>query len=72
MLDKAHPEIDVSLSLHRQIISNFLFIWENDHSYLINEFPFMMRLPYKLRCKLILSLFSETIERFDIFFRNTA
>jgi len=31
----------------------------------------MMRLPYKLRENLIMTLFKETIDTFDIFFRNT-
>jgi len=70
MLDKNRSDKRLKPELHSAIRNYFTYIWKNDHSYLINDSEFMMRLPYKLRNELTQHLFSDEVEKFEVFFKN--
>jgi len=70
LLDKNRSDKPIDSNLHNTIRNYFTYVWKNDHSYLLKDSEFMMRLPYKLRVKLNKHLFNDEVEKFDIFFKG--
>ena len=70
LLDKNRSDKPIDSNLHNTIRNYFTYVWKNDHSYLLKDSEFMMRLPYKLRVKLNKHLFEDEVQRFDIFFHG--
>lgn len=70
LLDKNRSDKKIDSELHATIRNYFTYVWKNDHSYLLQDSEFMMRLPYKLRVELTKYLFSDEVEKFIVFFKN--
>jgi hypothetical protein len=70
LLDKNRADKRIDPELHATIRNYFTYVWKNDHSYLLKDSEFMMRLPYKLRVQLTQYLFSDEVLKFDVFFKN--
>ena len=68
MVDKNRPDKRLAPELHSSIRAYFLYIWKYDHSFLVNDSAFMMRLPVQLREKLTKHLFADEVESFGAFF----
>ena len=67
MLDRNRPDKRLKPELHASIRNYFLYIWKYDHSILISNSGFFMRLPNELRRELTSVLFAETVQKFRAF-----
>lgn len=56
--------------LQKNIKDYFMYYWENDHSSLLTETNFLMRMPLDLRNKFMDYLFSDEIQEFNVFFAD--
>lgn len=64
----SHHKYKIPQELHKNIKDYFLYYWENDHSSLLTETNFLMRMPLKLRNEFLEYLFSDEIKHFSVFF----
>ena len=69
MLDiNTNNTYQINTELQNEIQNYFKYFWENDHSSLLKNNSFLMRMPLKLRDKFIDYLFSDEIKDFSVFF----
>ena len=64
----SHHKYKIPTELHKNIKDYFLYYWENDHSSLLTDTNFLMRMPLKLRNEFLEYLFSDEIKHFNVFF----
>jgi CRP-like cAMP-binding protein len=66
----SHHKYKISPELQRNIKDYFMYFWENDHSTLISQSDFLMRMPQKLRHEFMDYLFADELKYFKIFFSD--
>jgi hypothetical protein len=67
---KTNKSHSIPEDLHKSIREYFLYYWENDHSSLLTETNFLMRMPLNLRNQFLDYLFSDEIKHFQVFFND--
>ncbi|OMJ82391.1 hypothetical protein SteCoe_16931 [Stentor coeruleus] len=65
-----HHKFRIPQDMQKNIKDYFMYYWENDHSALLSETGFLMRMPLKLRNEFMEYLFSDEIEYFKVFFTD--
>lgn len=66
----SHHRFKIAEDLQKNIKDYFMYYWENDHSSLLSETNFLMRMPIDLRNRFLDYLFFDEIQEFSVFFTD--